>query len=68
MVAPEKYLSSNFRKGISVFSLLPKNIVEHIIENLRNDLKNGIWDNQYKYIRELKRYNGGYFFLIIKKE
>lgn len=64
---PEKYLSKEFRNGISVFSLLSESIVQQTIDKLKSDLENGDWDKKYNYIRKLKTYNGGYFFLIIEK-
>jgi len=31
------------------------------------DLKSGEWDKKYGYIRKLKMFDGGYFFLTVKK-
>jgi ubiquinone/menaquinone biosynthesis C-methylase UbiE len=64
---PEKYLSKKFRNGISVFSLLSENIVLKTVGKLRGDLESGEWEKKYHHIKELDLYNGGYFFLIIKK-
>jgi len=65
---PEKYLSDEFRNGISVFSLLSEEIVQESVKKLKNDLENGTWDDNYEQIRKLEKYNGGYYFLTITKE
>ena len=64
---PEKYLSEDFRKGISVFSLLPEEEVLQIIQGLQKSLAKGEWDKKYHSIRKQPTYNGGYYFLIIEK-
>ncbi len=65
--SPEKYLDNNFRNGISSFSMANDNLVLKLINKLVNDLKTGIWDNKYQNIRNLKEYNCGYYFIVIKK-
>lgn len=64
---PERYLNKDFRKGISVFSMSSEELVDSVISRLEFDLKEGIWDNKYKHIRNLNEYDGGYYFISVKK-
>ncbi len=64
---PEKYLERSFRNGISVFSMEEEKLVDAIIKHLEIDLKEGIWDNKYKNIRKLNKFDGGYYFLTVRK-
>ncbi|GAB1857651.1 hypothetical protein MHTCC0001_24880 [Flavobacteriaceae bacterium MHTCC 0001] len=60
---PEKYLDENFRNNISVFTKAPDKCIQESVEKLALDLKNGAWDKKYGATRNLKVYNGGYYFL-----
>lgn len=64
---PEKYLNSDYRKNISVFAKADEEMVMNIIKRLKEDLENGVWDEKYQGVRNLKELNGGYYFLRIKK-
>ena len=64
---PERYLDQNFRKGISLFATFNAKELYVIIEHLKRDLDNGTWDLEYKHVRELEEYEGGYYFLSIGK-
>jgi ubiquinone/menaquinone biosynthesis C-methylase UbiE len=62
---PEKYLDSNFRRGISVFALEDSNLIDTYINKLKIDLHNGIWDKKYSDVRSKSSFNGGYYFIVI---
>ena len=64
---PEKYLDENFRQSISVFAKSTKESVSKSIIKLKMDLENGKWDEKFGHIRNQKEYNGGYYFLKVKK-
>ena len=64
---PEKYLNENFRNNISVFTKSPKETVSKSIAKLKLDLENGTWDKKYGSVRNQKEYNGGYYFIKVKK-
>lgn len=64
---PEKYLDPNFRKSISVFAKAPDALVNAQMDVLKTDLENGNWDKKYNYVRQLTHYEGGYYFISIKK-
>lgn len=66
---PEKYLDKNFRNNISVFAKSTEKSTQKSIEKLKLDLEKGTWDEKYRAVRNLKVYNGGYYFLkVIKQE
>lgn len=65
---PEKYLDSNFRRGISVFALADSNSIDTYINKLKIDLQNGNWDKKYSDVRNKNSFNGGYYFLVITKK
>ena len=64
---PEKYLLKEFRNGISVFSSLPNEEMLRMLDRLNSDLNSGKWNSKYQYVKKMKTYNGGYYFLRIKK-
>ena len=64
---PEKYLDEDFRKGISVFSMLSQKKTAKIINRLEIDLQTGVWNSNYNYVKKLDKYEGGYYFMAIKK-
>jgi ubiquinone/menaquinone biosynthesis C-methylase UbiE len=64
---PEKYLDPNFRKSISVFAQAPEALVNAQMDRLKTDLDNGNWDKQYNDVRHLTAYEGGYYFISIRK-
>ena len=64
---PEKYLDSDFRNGISIFSITESVETEKIISLLKNDLLSGKWDEKYSFYRNKNEFNGGYYFLSIEK-
>ena len=60
---PELYLDNTIRNGISSFSKLSENELEHGISRLSEDLKVGAWDRNYGYLREQTLYDAGYRFI-----
>lgn len=64
---PEKYLDENFRNSISVFAQSSQETIAKSIDKLRLDLDSGEWDKKYGSVRGHKEYNGGYYFLKVKK-
>jgi ubiquinone/menaquinone biosynthesis C-methylase UbiE len=65
---PEKYLDPGFRSGISVFSTLSQDILDHCLEILKKDLSAGLWDEKFSHIKRSDTYNGGYYFLVAEKQ
>lgn len=65
---PEKYLKADFRNSISVFAKFPANVVNPLIDRLERDIKSGLWDEKYGNVSSLTEYEGGYYFLKVKKE
>ncbi len=64
---PERYLDKNFRNGISVFALYSPKKILSLVNQLEKDIQNGSWDANYGHIRNLDKYNGGYYFIRIQK-
>jgi SAM-dependent methyltransferase len=61
---PEAYLDAEVRNGISDFALMPEAEVQSGLQNLRDDLASGCWDQAYGTLRRLEAYeprreNGG---------
>lgn len=64
---PERYLSADFRNGISCFALVDSAATDEAIRRLERDLAGGAWDAAYRGYRDADHYNGGYYFLSITK-
>lgn len=64
---PERYLDRDFRKGISCFALANITATAEAVRRLKEDLRSGAWDTRYGFYRKRDGYDGGYYFLSIKK-
>lgn len=65
---PERYLDEEFRNGISVFAKSGRDVYLPLIMRLEMDLRSRVWDKKYGYIKKLKTFDGGYFFLTVQKK
>ena len=65
---PEKYLEENFRKSISVFAKSSNELISNSVSKLYKDLHDGTWDKKFGHVRNQKEYNGGYYFLRVKRK
>lgn len=61
---PERYFDQAFRDGTSAFRQLDPEICRHGLEQLREDLEAGRWDQKYSHIRSLSEYDHGYTFIL----
>ncbi|MSQ15138.1 MAG: class I SAM-dependent methyltransferase, partial [Dehalococcoidia bacterium] len=57
---PEAYLDPTIRSGISPFSLLPDQTVAQGLQCLTEDLRSGVWVEQFGYLLELDELDIGY--------
>ncbi|UNK15881.1 hypothetical protein MNQ98_15075 [Paenibacillus sp. N3/727] len=64
---PELYLEENFRAAVSALAKCPDELLVPLLHRLESDLRTGIWDEKYGYLRSLETYEGGYRFLITSK-
>ena len=62
---PEIYLQLRYRSGISSFSKLNKQALDQGLKQLRDDLKNGRWQQKYGSLLDKEFYDRGYVFLSI---
>lgn len=62
---PEIYLQEKYRAGISSFSKLDSQTLVHGLNQLRDDLKNGTWQQKYGDLLEMEFHDRGYVFLSI---
>lgn len=60
---PELYLESQVRNGISSFAKFDQVEVADGLARLRRDLENGVWDQEYGYLRQQQQYDVGYRFV-----
>ncbi|MGD2181943.1 class I SAM-dependent methyltransferase [Lusitaniella coriacea] len=60
---PEIYLNPDVRAGISALALADPKIVQKGIDQLQQDLENGVWDAKYGEIRQREKLDAGYRFL-----
>lgn len=60
---PELYLDSSIRNGISSFAKIDADELDNGLSRLREDLKKGIWDQKYGYLRQQKQFDVGYRFI-----
>ena len=63
---PEAYLDPDVRAGISGFGILDKNVVEHALHLLADDLQSGEWYRRNKQLLELDEIDLGYRLVISK--
>jgi len=63
---PELYLDPTFRQGTSGFALAAEEDVTRGVEELRNDIESGEWDEKYGYIKKQIYFDAGFQFLRFK--
>ena len=64
---PEAYLDEEVRNGISDFALMPAAEVQSGLQQLRDDLASGRWDQAYGPLRTLEAYEAGYYFIVVER-
>ena len=64
---PEMYLDPLFRAGTSSFTSVPQGLVTSAIRRLKQELRNGRWEEKYGDVLEHSQYDGGYRLLITTK-
>ena len=57
---PEAYLDANVRASISGFALLDRGSVSRGVTRLERDLKAGVWDDRFGYLKSLDVFDAGY--------
>jgi SAM-dependent methyltransferase len=57
---PETYLDPGVRASMSGFSLLGRDLVSRGIARLETDLKSGVWEERFGYLRSLDALDAGY--------
>ncbi len=60
---PELYLDRHICNGISSFAKIDDDELENGTSRLREDLEQGVWDQEYGYLRQQKQYDVGYRFV-----
>jgi ubiquinone/menaquinone biosynthesis C-methylase UbiE len=65
---PELYLDSNIRNGISSFAKFNQIEIDEGLSRLRQDLKTGLWDQEYGHLRQQQQYDVGYRFVYTAAE
>ncbi|NJL40691.1 MAG: class I SAM-dependent methyltransferase [Leptolyngbyaceae cyanobacterium SM1_4_3] len=60
---PELYLDGSIRNGISSFAKIDTDELDNGLSQLREDLENGMWDQEYGHLRQRKQYDVGYRFI-----
>lgn len=60
---PELYLDRQICNGISSFAKINPDELENSLSRLRKDLAQGVWDQNYGYLRQQKQYDVGYRFI-----
>lgn len=56
---PERVLDPIARASTSGFARQPKEVIERVVNEVEQDLKNGQWDERYGYLRQLKELDVG---------
>ena len=64
---PEKYFDAQFRQNTSGFALAEPWVVQTGLAKLQKDLRSGVWDNQYGYLRNQKEFDAGFTFIKLQK-
>lgn len=57
---PEKYLDLRVRAGMSGFAQSDQRAVDHGVEHLERDLRSGVWEERFGYLRSLDVLDAGY--------
>ena len=60
---PQLYLDNKIRNGISSFAKIAEAELNQGLIKLKEDLKTGIWEQNYGYLRHQQQYDVGYCFL-----
>jgi ubiquinone/menaquinone biosynthesis C-methylase UbiE len=60
---PELYLDNKIRNGISSFAKIDADELDNGLSQLREDLENGAWDQDYGHLRQQKQFDAGYRFV-----
>jgi SAM-dependent methyltransferase len=63
---PEAYLEPDVRAGISAFGMLDKDVVEHALELLADDLESGEWYRRNEQLLELDELDLGYRLVVAR--
>jgi SAM-dependent methyltransferase len=63
---PEAYLDPDVRAGISAFGMLDKDVVEHALELLADDLESGEWYRRNEQLLELDELDLGYRLVVAR--
>jgi SAM-dependent methyltransferase len=61
---PEAYLDPQVRTGISSFSILPDDVVDRAVTELRADLESGVWQERHADLLELDEIDLGYRLIV----
>jgi hypothetical protein len=63
---PEAYLDPVVRRGISAFAKLSSDAVERGVTRLSDDLRSGVWEQLFGYLRKQDTVDLGYRLVIAK--
>jgi SAM-dependent methyltransferase len=61
---PEAYLDAQVRAGMSSFQLLGREEVQRGLERLARDLRSGVWDRRYGYLRDAEEWDCGHRLIV----
>ncbi|MOA50861.1 hypothetical protein D3C78_1739330 [compost metagenome] len=61
---PELYLDEVYRAGISPLASAPRELLDHNLTRLSDDLESNKWNEQYGEVLNLEEYDCGYYFLV----
>lgn len=61
---PELYLDELYRGGISPLASAPRELLDHNLTRLSDDLESNKWKEQYGEVLHLEEYDCGYYFLV----
>ena len=64
---PEAYFDADVRAGISGFAILDKNVVEHALGLLADDLESGEWHRRNEQLLELDEIDLGYRLVVAER-
>jgi hypothetical protein len=56
---PERVLDPRARAGTSGFARMPREVVQRVVDAVRSDLQDGVWDARHGHLRELDEYDAG---------
>jgi SAM-dependent methyltransferase len=61
---PERVLDARARNATSGFARMPREVVDRVVEAVRRDLRDGIWDRRHGHLRALDEYDVGQRLLV----